>query len=166
MKIIENNGYGFNFIKLFSKENIKKFTESPQEQNKLIHYQTILQNYTQKSLPKELKLSEENLNFSDSFIKFFHINSNNKIVGEKYGLYLPNISRIITDGITNEQITPERANILLSRRLGSILRHTVLTLSNYEDIHFYTDSKLIFNFINFYSTEYKFENFKSYEILN
>ena len=166
MEIIENNGYGFNFIKLFNNENIKKFTKNPQEQNKLIYYRTILQNYTQKSISEELKLSEETLNFSDSFIKFIHINSNNKIIGEKYGLYLPNISRIITNGITNEQITPERANILLSRRLAIILRHTALILSNYEDINFYTDNPLIFNFIKFYSTKYKFENFKSYEILN
>ena len=61
--------------------------------------------------------------------------------------------------MSEQQITPKRANILLANRIACVLRHFHFIQNNYKDDNFYPDSKLLLDFINFLNTKYDFTSF-------
>lgn len=160
MDIIICTGYGFNYIDGFSTENIKKFTKNKAQQEKLLLYQKYLNKFTQNPIDEETQYVTDTY-ASDYYLRWIHLNG--QFEGEQYGIYFPNISRIIDNGISDEQITPERGNILMARRISSVLRHLYFIQTDYKDDDFHPDSKLLVDFVNFLSTKYDFASFMAIE---
>lgn len=160
MDITIHAGYGFNYIDGFSAENIKEFTKDKTKQAKLLLYQKYLNKFAQDPIDKETQYVNDTY-ASDYYLKWIRLNGHFK--GEQYGIYFPNISRIIDNGMSEEQITPERANILIVRRISSVLRHLYFIQTNYENDNFHPDSALLMNFINFLNTKYDFTSFMTIE---
>ena len=156
MDIIMHAGYGLNYIDGFSTENIKEFTKDKAQQEKLLLYQKYLNKFAQDPIDEETQYVN-NTYASDYYLKWICVNGH--FEGEQYGIYFPNISRIINNGMSSEQITPERANILLARRISSVLRHLYFIQNDYKDDDFHPDSKLLVDFVNFLNTKYDFASF-------
>lgn len=156
MNITIHAGYGFNYINGFSAKNIKEFTKNKAQQEKLLLYQKYLNKFTQNPIDEEVQYVNDTY-ASDYYLKWIHLDEH--FEGEQYGTYFPNISRIINNGMSSEQITPKRANILLANRIACVLRHLYFIQNNYKDDDFHPDSKLLVNFVNFLSTKYDFASF-------
>ena len=153
-------GYGLNYIDGFSTKNIKEFTKDKTKQKKLLFYQKYLNKFTQDPIDKETQYVNDTY-ASDYYLRWIHLNGH--FEGEQYGIYFPNISRIIDNGISDEQITPERANTLIVRRISSVLRHLYFIQTNYESDNFHPDSTLLVDFVNFLSAKYDFTSFMALE---
>lgn len=156
MDITIHTSYGFNYIDGFSTENIKEFTKNKAQQEKLLLYQKYLNGFTQNPITEEYQYVNDTY-ASDYYLKWSHLNGH--FEGEQYGIYFPNISRIISNDMSEEQITPKRANILLTNRIARVLRHLYFIHNNYKDDDFHPDSKLLVDFVNFLSTKYDFTSF-------
>lgn len=156
MDITIHAGYGFNYIDGLSTENIKEFTKNKAQQEKLLLYQKYLNKFTQKPIDEETQYVNDTY-ASDYYLKWIHLDGH--FEGEQYGIYFPNISRIIENDMSSEQITPKRANILLTRRISSVLRHLYFIQNDYKDDNFHPDSKLLIDFVNFLNTKYDFASF-------
>lgn len=156
MNIIIHAGYGFNYIDGFSRENIKEFTKNKNQQEKLLLYQQYLNKFTQKPIDEETQYVNDTY-ASDYYLKWIHLDGH--FEDEQYGIYFPNISRIINNGMSSEQITPKQANILLANRIAKTIKHLHFIQTNYKDDNFHPDSKLLVDFINFLSTKYDFASF-------
>lgn len=156
MNITIHAGYGFNYIDGFSRENIKEFTKNKAQQEKLLLYQKYLNKFTQSPIDEETQYVNDTY-ASDYYLKWIHLDGH--FEGEQYGIYFPNISRIINNGMSSEQITPERANTLLTRRISSVLCHLYFIQNDYKDDDFHPDSKLLVDFVNFLNTKHDFTSF-------
>lgn len=156
MDITIHAGYGFNYINGFSAENIKEFTKNKAQQEKLLLYQKYLNKFTQNPIDEETQYVNDTY-ASDYYLNWIHLDRH--FEGEQYGIYFPNISRIINNGISSEQITPERANILLANRIAKVIKHLHFIQTDYKDNNFHPDSKLLVDFVNFLNTKYGFTSF-------
>lgn len=156
MDITIHAGYGFNYIDGFSTENIKEFAKNKAQQEKLLLYQKYLNKFTQNPIDEETQYINDTY-ASDYYLKWIHLNSHFK--DEQYGIYFPNISRIIDNDMSEQQITPKRANILLANLIACILRYFHFIQNNYKEDNFYPDSKLLVDFVNFLNTKYDFASF-------
>lgn len=156
MDITIHTGYGFNYIDGFSAENIKEFTKNKAQQEKLLLYQKYLNKFTQKPIDEETQYVNDTY-ASDYYLKWIHLNGH--FEGEQHGIYFPNISRIIKNDMSSEQITPKRANILLANRIARTIKHLHFIQTNYKDDDFHPDTALLVDFINFLSTKHDFTSF-------